>query len=85
MSTAYMITTKDNPYNPFTQWDQWYSYDEMMGYHTCSYLARKLEVNEMIEDEELRAIADDKAIDEMLEFDLYGNYKKVSMPQKDHD
>lgn len=39
-SIAYNITTKDNPYDPFDQWDLWYDYDEQMNYHTCSVLAR---------------------------------------------
>ena len=34
------LTTSDNPYNPFTEWDEWYQYDESHGYHTCSVLAR---------------------------------------------
>lgn len=34
------LTTSDNPYNPFTEWDQWYQYDETHGYHSCSLLAR---------------------------------------------
>lgn len=34
------VTTVDNPFDPFTQWDQWYKYDERAGYHTCSILAR---------------------------------------------
>ena len=34
------LTTSDNPYNPFTEWDKWYQYDEAHGYHSCSLLAR---------------------------------------------
>lgn len=34
-----MLTTVDNPYCPFTQWDQWYRYDEKSGYMTCERLA----------------------------------------------
>ena len=33
------ITTLDNPYNPFTDFKQWYSYDIQMGYNTCERLA----------------------------------------------
>ena len=33
-------TTVDNPFDPFSQWDQWYRFDERSGYHTCSTLAR---------------------------------------------
>lgn len=35
-----MLTTIDNPFNPFTQWDEWKRYDEDKKYYTCSYLAR---------------------------------------------
>jgi len=35
------ITTTDNPYNPFTQYDLWSGYDEnLCGYFTSAYLAR---------------------------------------------
>lgn len=34
------LTTSDNPYSPFEQWDEWYQYDESHGYHSCSLLAR---------------------------------------------
>lgn len=33
------VTTPDNPYDPFTQFDRWYRFDESQGYHTCSKLA----------------------------------------------
>ena len=32
------ITTKDNPYSPFTQFDDWFHYDVLAEYYTCSYL-----------------------------------------------
>ena len=35
-----MITTIDNPYNPFTNFDEWYEYDESKGYCTSGYLSR---------------------------------------------
>ena len=35
-----MVTTIDNPWNPFTNWDEWYAYDEWHGYHTCSLVDR---------------------------------------------
>ena len=43
-----MLTTKDNPYDPFTQWDDWYAFDEEQGYCTSGYLARIVKTsNEM--------------------------------------
>lgn len=35
-----MLSTKDNPYSPFTQWDEWLAFDEQKGYNTNSLLAR---------------------------------------------
>ena len=29
-----MLTTVDNPYDPYTQYDEWLSYDEQAGYNT---------------------------------------------------
>lgn len=36
----FALTTSDNPFNPITQFDEWYEFDEEKGYHTCQYLAR---------------------------------------------
>ncbi|MBP3826203.1 MAG: hypothetical protein ILA11_10800 [Butyrivibrio sp.] len=36
----FWLTTVDNPFDPFTQWSRWYSYDETQGYHTCETVAR---------------------------------------------
>lgn len=35
-----MLTTVDNPYDPFTQFASWYRYDMNAGYNTCGTLAR---------------------------------------------
>ena len=71
----YMLTTFDNPFDPFTQFDDWFSYDESKGYHTCSYLARIAKVsNALPESMNLKEI--NRAMDSII--DLNGSlYKKV--------
>lgn len=34
------ITTKDNPFDPFDQFSEWYHFDHLKGYDTCEWLAR---------------------------------------------
>lgn len=75
MSEA-MLTTSDNPFSPFTQWEEWYSYDIAQGYNTCSYLANLVvsspDLSPAIQEEAI-----DNAIDEILEYNILGIYKKV--------
>lgn len=72
-----MLTTKDNPYNPFDQFDEWFAFDTQKGYNTCGYLARVcVSTDELGENEELEAV--ETAIDEILSFDVLGIYKKVT-------
>ena len=71
------ITTTDNPFDFFTQFDDWYQFDESKGYHTCSYIARIAKVsNELSDLDNENEIA--RAIDEILSFNLTGNYKKIT-------
>ena len=72
----YMLTTSDNPFNPYTQWDEWYAFDVAAGYHTSAYLARIVRSSdELSESDQSLAIKD--AIDEILEFNVTGNYIKA--------
>jgi hypothetical protein len=75
-----MITTTDNPYDPFTQFDEWNAYDVSMGYHTLAYLARiAVSSEELSEADDDKAIED--AIDEIIKFNILGIYKKVVKQQ----
>lgn len=71
-----MLTTTDNPYNPFTQYDQWHDYDRAMGYFTPEYLARIACCTSTLSDAQNNALTE-SAIDEILSFNLTGNYRKV--------
>ena len=73
---AVMLTTIDNPFDPFTQWDHWKRYDEDKKYYTCNYLARIAKTSDDLSDEENdRAI--ERAIDEIVSLNINGLYKKV--------
>lgn len=36
----FIVTTLDNPWNPFTQWDEWLAFDQACGYDTNGTVAR---------------------------------------------
>lgn len=77
MSIATMITTIDNPFDPFEQFDAWRSFDESKGYFTCAYLARIVKTsNELSEADESLAI--EQAIEEIIDLNVLGIYKQVT-------
>ena len=72
-----MLTTIDNPFDPFTQFDEWLAFDEDNGYFTCAYLARvTITSDELSEADEELAIED--AIDEIIKYNVLGLYKKAT-------
>jgi len=70
------LTTSDNPYNPFTQWDDWYNYDVSSGYNTCSYLARIVHGSNELSDADEEE-AETSAINEIVDLNITGNYVKI--------
>lgn len=77
-----MLTTFDNPYDPFTQFEQWFHYDMEKGYNSCEYLARISRTSEEFTENE-NNLQIEKAIDEIIQFDPFNIYKKVSRIVKD--
>jgi hypothetical protein len=77
MITESMLTTNDNPFDPFDDYDNWLAFDINNGYNTSAYLARiTITSNELSEQDQLIAI--DNAIDEIISENVSGNYKKIS-------
>ena len=74
--SKYMLTTSDNPYNPFEQFTLWFLFDEEKGYHSCSYLGRIARTSEQFSDEE-NEVEIERAIDEIIKYDFMNLYKKV--------
>jgi len=72
-----MLTTVDNPFNPFTHFEEWQRFDEGKGYFTCNYLARiAVTSNELSEADESEAI--ENAIDEIVRLNVLGIYRKIT-------
>ena len=75
MESKCMLTTFDNPYDPFEQFTLWFLFDVEKGYNTCERLARIANIPEGLSDKEIDA-ATDAAIDEMIKYDFLNIYKK---------
>lgn len=73
----YMLTTTDNPINPFEDFDAWLLLDKEKGYDTCEYLARTAKLAQDFsskeEDDEI-----DRAMNEIVTMNPLGIYKKVT-------
>jgi hypothetical protein len=72
-----MLTTIDNPFDPFTQFDEWLTYDTDKGYHSCAYLARITKASDELSELD-ETIAIEEAIDEIIKENTLGIYKKVT-------
>lgn len=72
-----MLSTIDNPYNPFTNWEEWFAFDELKGYHSCSYLARIAKTSNDLTDSEYEE-AVEQAIDEIIRINPLNIYIKVN-------
>lgn len=81
---TYMLTTADNPFNPLTHWDEWYTWDEGAGYHTCGLIARLTYNSSDISDADQDA-EHDRAIDAILDINPTGNYIKIKIPKDSED
>lgn len=71
-----MLTTIDNPYDPFEQFDSWILFDMEKGYNTCAYLDRIAKTSSQLTDEE-NSKEIERAIDEIIKYDLFNRYQKV--------
>ncbi len=73
-----MLTTVDNPFNPFDNFSSWFLFDIEKGYNSCSYLGRIARTSDQLSDEE-NANEIERAIDEIVKYDFRNIYRKTSM------
>ena len=50
-SNEYMLTTVDNPYNPFTDFENWYKEDMLLGHDCCGLLAIETNASDVASEE----------------------------------
>lgn len=84
MDAEVMLTTFDNPFDPFDDFVHWFMFDIQKGYNTCSYLARVAKSSEefsTIEDKE----ETEKAIDKIINHDFLNIYTKVTRKVADQE
>lgn len=78
MASKCALTTFDNPFSPFEQFDSWFLFDEEKGYHTCAYLARIARTSDQLSEEE-NDLEVERAIDEIIKYDFRNVYKKEKL------
>ena len=61
------LTTKDNPFNPITEFDSWFAFDIEKDYRTCSRLARIARTSDQFSDYE-NTLVKEQAIDEFIKY-----------------
>lgn len=70
------LSTKDNPFNPLTEFDHWYAFDLAQGRDTCGYQARIVVTSDELSPA-YHDMAVEDGIDEILEMNPESNYIKV--------
>lgn len=77
MENRYMLTTVDNPYDPFEQFDSWLLFDVEKGYNSCAYLGRIARTSDQLSENE-NDLEVERAIDEIVKYDFRNIYVKVN-------
>lgn len=77
MAMIVALTTHDNPYSPFDEFNKWFMFDNDHGYNTCSFLARVARTSDALTPDENAKVLEE-AIDDIIRLDFDGIYKKVT-------
>lgn len=72
-----MLTTVDNPYDPFEDFARWFVFDSEKGYNTCGLLAIVSGTSRSFIDE-VNNDLNEEAIDSIIENDFLNIYKKIT-------
>lgn len=80
MDERVMLTTVDNPFDPFTQFDEWYAWDEEAGYHTTAFLARVVISSDELSEYDQR-LAYEGGVNEIIRENVSGMHARVYQNQ----
>lgn len=75
----HMLTTVDNPFNPWTDFDEWNAWDMRAGYNTSAFLARVVVMSHELSDTQQEDALED-AIREIVDYNVLGIYRLVPDP-----
>lgn len=78
MADQIMLTTIDNPYNPFTHYKDWLQYDLSSGHHSNALLARITVTSEELSDAD-QDLAIEEAIYEIVRINASGMHTFIKM------
>ena len=83
------LSTIDNPYCPFEQFDLWFNFDldrsrRFGNKDCCSFLDRIARTSDQLSDEENEREIE-RAIDEIIKYDFQNIYKKVKQKTDETD
>lgn len=76
MNKQIHITTIDNPFDPFKDFNDWFQFDIEKGYYSCSKIARIAENIENAEEKQEDELLEE-AIDRLIEIDPLDLYRKL--------
>lgn len=75
MSNEFMLTTIDNPFDPFEQFDSWLMFDKEKGYDSCERLARLVNITSDMTQKEMEEETE-RAIEILIKYDFTNTFKK---------
>ena len=80
MEKGYMLTTLDNPFDPFDDFTSWYMFDCEKGHNTAARLARVAHIDSEMSQKEVDDEMD-RAMDLIVKYDFEDKYVKVQEKQ----
>lgn len=80
METIHMLTTFDNPFNPFVDFSSWYMFDCEKQHNTCGRLARLAKLDSEMTEKEVNT-EKERVMDFIIQHDVEGIFFKGTEEQ----